>query len=105
MELRYGFLATLRCPHVSLSIGVQNGPAGEEEHDRAFRDRPVLALEGREVRDAHEVVAVLRCRGITSMTMPGPINWPTGIWSASRRPSAKWMGASTWVPPCSAGQK
>jgi len=44
----------------------------------------------------------LAAAALTSMTKAAP--WSTGMATAVSAPSAKWIGASRSVPPCSAAE-
>jgi hypothetical protein len=84
------------------------------EHGGTHLDAPIHFAEKGKTADqvpprqliaAAAVIDVSRAAfTVTSTRIAGPIMRSSGIASAVQRCAAKWIGASRWVPPCSAAQ-
>ena len=90
---------------VALAVGPARAPAGAQQDDRALPGRPVLRSPTPATSARQAIVRVRRRLALTSITTAGAISCRTGISVGRAPPSAKWMGASRCVPPCSGVQK
>ena len=106
MQLRHARRSGLGGAQVARLVGPAARPSGAHQHDRVPSGiRPCCLSHASQRRHVQEIVGSASACATTSTTTAGPISRSSGIWSVVYLPSAKWIGASRWVPPCSAVEK